>query len=67
MLDEGRLHGMHLLGHSETFDRGDLRALGHDRQGETGNDAATVDQHGARSTLPQVASLLRAGKMQMLA
>ena len=67
MLDECRLHRVHMLRGPETFDRGHVVVLMHDRKRETGVDAPTIDNHRAGAALTVVAAFLGAGQMQMLA
>jgi hypothetical protein len=61
MGDERALHGMRFLAVGETRGRDDLRSLVRYRQRQAAVDAATVEQHRARSALAVVTSLLGAG------
>jgi hypothetical protein len=67
VLDESKLHGMEVIGLTDTFDRDDLVVPMHDGEGETGVDAATVNVDGACSALTVVAAFLRTGKGKVLA
>src|SRR2546421_3038323 len=50
-----------------TFNCGDLLALMHRREAETGIHAPSIDVNGARTALAVIASLFRSGQMKMLA
>jgi hypothetical protein len=51
---------------ADPFNRGDLVALVHDCEAETGIHPTTIDVHSARTALAMVASLFRSGQMQIL-
>jgi len=65
MIDKGSLHWMQSAVVRQSFDRGDLSAVFHDGQRETGIYPTTIDQNGARATLPVIATLFGAGKTEM--
>src|ERR1700722_3983898 len=67
MLDEGYLHGMKMIGLTNTFDRCDLVVPMHNGEGETGVDTATVNVDRACSALTVVAAFLGAGQRKVLA
>jgi len=67
MLDESDLHGMEMIGLTNTFDRCDLVVPMHDGEGETGVDPATVNVDRACSALTVVAAFLGAGQRKVLA
>ena len=67
VLDEGRLQGMKRAPLGEAFDRRHPLLLHRGRQGEAGEDAASVDEDGAGAALAVVAALLGAGMVQFLA
>ena len=56
---------MTLLG-GEPFDRSDMLALRHGREGQAGKHPLSIDVNGTSSALPLIASLLRAGQAEML-
>jgi hypothetical protein len=66
-IHEGLLHRVRLLRAAEPFDRDDLAAVVHHRQGQAGIDALAVHQHGAGAALAAVAALLGAGQVQHFA
>jgi hypothetical protein len=66
VFDEGRLHGMKVLGLTQSLDRGDPVAFVHDSERETRIDAHSVHNHRARPALAVVATLLGAGQTEML-
>src|SRR4051794_19365780 len=61
VLNEGGLHGMQLRLLGQTLDGGDVIAIVHRRQAETGMDALAIDQDRAGPALAVIAPLLRAG------
>ena len=67
MIDEGLLQRMQRAVLRKPLDRGDACAILHDRQRQAGNNAPAVDQHGAGAALALVATLFRAGQIEMLA
>ena len=66
-IDEGPLKGVQDVAFGETFDRRDLGAVFHDREGETRIDAFAVHENRARAALPVVASLFRSGQAELFA
>jgi hypothetical protein len=64
VLNKRGLHGMHLVGRTETFDGRDLRVLLHGRQQQTAVGASAINVYRAGSALAVVTPLLCAGKMQ---
>ena len=67
VLNEGDLHGMEMIGLTDTFDGCDLVVPMHDGEGETGVDSASVDMNRACSALPVVAAFFGAGQRKVLA
>jgi hypothetical protein len=67
VVNEGLLHGIECASVGETFDRRHVRAVFHDRQGQTGVDALAIHQDRASPALPMVASLFGAGQVEVLA
>ena len=65
VLQESRLHGVKFAILCETFDGGDLIALMHDREGEAGIHAASIDVNGASAALAVVAALFRSKKTKI--
>jgi hypothetical protein len=51
----------------QPLDRRDLGAVLHDRQGQTGEDACSVHQHGAGTALSVVAPFFRSRQIEVLA
>lgn len=66
MFDESRLHRMKLVRGAEPLNRCDLVALMLDCKAKAGIDAFAINKDGACTALAVVASLLCAGKFQML-
>jgi len=67
VLNEGDLHGMEMIGLTDTFDGCDLVVPMHDGEGETGVDSASVGMNRACSALPVVAAFFGAGQRKVLA
>ena len=67
VLDESSLHGVEMIGLTDTFDGCDLIVPMHDGERETGVDAATVYVDCACSALTVVAAFLGAGQRKVLA
>jgi hypothetical protein len=65
MIDKGLLDWMQNAVLGQSFDGGDLSAIFHHSQRETGIYPATIDQNGARATLSVVATLFGAGETEM--
>ncbi len=66
MLDEGGLHGVEPVALGKPLDRGDLAALGHDRQRQARQRPAAVDMHRAGAAFAAVAALLGPGQAEMV-
>ena len=58
---------MQLAALGQPFDRGDLAAIGLNRQHGAGLDRLAVEQHGAGAAVRRVAAYVRAGQDQLLA
>src|SRR4051794_33814052 len=67
VFDESGLHRVKAVGSTQSFDGCDLVALVHDGEGEARIDANPIHDHGAGPALTVVATLLRAGEMNVLA
>ena len=65
MLDEGLLQRMQRASLRQALDRRDLRAVLHHRQGEARIDSPAIDQNRAGPALTVIATLLRAGEIEM--
>jgi len=59
--DECSLHRVQLIVLGQAFDGGDLFALSHDGERQTGENAPSVEMHSAGPTSSVVASFLRPG------
>jgi hypothetical protein len=67
MIEKRLLHRVQAApGAPDSFDRRDLLAGGLNRQGEARQDAVSVDVDGTRSTLPDIAALLRSTEIEPL-
>ena len=66
VFNEGGLHGVKVIGLTDSFDGGDLVVRVHDGEGETGVDAASINVDGARSALPVIAALLGTRRNKVL-
>src|SRR3954447_24329030 len=64
--DERLLHRVEALGVGEAFNRGDRTTVDRRRQRQARQHAAAVDVNGTRAALTVVATLLRAGEMEVL-
>src|SRR5438093_5945599 len=67
VLHEGGLHGMERAVGRQPLDRDDLGARLHRGQRQASLDAPAVAQDGAGAALPQLAALLGAGEVQVVA
>src|SRR5262245_66068814 len=67
MLAEGRLQRREALVARETFDGGDLRALGLHREHEARAHCRAVDQHRAGAADAVLAADMRAGEAEVMA
>src|SRR5689334_15081677 len=66
VLDEGALHGMQLAARGQALDSGDLAALARDGQRKAGQDRPAGYPYRARAAGSLVASLFRAGQVQVI-
>src|SRR5262249_49631009 len=66
-LGERLLQRMQLAAVRHALDGLDLAALALDRQGEAGQDGLTVDEHRAGAALAELAAVLGAGELEVLA
>src|SRR5439155_19331055 len=61
------LQGMELRSLGHTFDGGDFMSFQCNAESQAGKHGLAIDQHGATSTLAQLATMLGTGELQVLA